>query len=400
MSTADPLLVETLTRMLEEHCTPEVVDRAERGEWPKELWDTLEAAGLPLAWVPETRGGAGASLADGFGIVRVAARYAAPVPLAETLLAGWTLSQAGVDAPPGPLSAAPTRTDDAPALNSRGRLSGVLRGVPFASDARALVLVARRGDGVAMAMLKLDADRHRDRVGRGSSLAGEPQDDVSLDDLIPDVITNLPAGFDLAQRRVGATLRAQQIAGALEAALEQSLRYAGDRSQFGRPIAKFQSVQHNLAVLAGEAAAAGAAADAAASAIARFGAGDDRAFRAVAAAKIRAGEAAGSGAAIAHNADFFDSLRIPASPRVAAGPCPPKARNRSGRTSTRPRSACCSFEHAVPISSKACEPDILPETVPPRVPVVTPAPLGGRNMGPPGGRRNRPLEPSVRSRRM
>ena len=298
MSAADPLLVETLTRMLEEHCPSEVVARAEEGEWPKELWDTLEAAGLPLAWVPETHGGAGASLADGFGIVRVAARYAAPVPLAETLLAGWTLSRAGVDAPPGPLATAPTRTGDAASLDLRGRLSGVLRGVPFASDARALVLVARRGDGVAMAML--DADRHRDRIGRGASLAGEPQDDVSLDDLIPDVIADLSAGFDLAQRRMGATLRAQQIAGALEAALELSLRYAGERSQFGRPIAKFQAVQHNLAVLAGEAAAAGAAADAAASAIARFGAGDDRAFNAVAAAKIRAGEAAGSGAAIAH----------------------------------------------------------------------------------------------------
>ena len=300
MSAADTLLVETLTRMLEEHCTPEVVARAEQGEWPKELWDTLEAAGLPCAWVPETRGGAGASLADGFGIVRVAARYAAPVPLAETLLAGWTLSQAGVDVPPGPLSAAPTRTDDAPTLDSRDRLSGVLRGVSFVSDARALVLVARRGDGVAMAMLELDAERHRERIARGASLAGEPQDDVSLDDLIPDVIADLPAAFDLVQRRVGATLRAQQIAGALEAALELSLRYAGERSQFGRPIARFQAVQHNLAVLAGEAAAAGAAADAAASALARFGAGDERAFHAVAAAKIRAGEAAGSGAAIAH----------------------------------------------------------------------------------------------------
>ena len=300
MSAADPLLVETLTRMLEEHCPPEVVERAEQGEWPKELWDTLEAAGLPCAWVPETRGGAGASLADGFGIVRVAARYAAPVPLAETLLAGWTLSQARVDAPPGPLAAAPTRPDDAPALDSRGRLSGALRGVPFASDARALVLVARRGDGVAMAMLKLDADRHRERIARGAGLAGEPRDDVSLDGLIPDLMVDLPAEFDLAQRRVGATLRAQQIAGALEAALELSLHYAGERSQFGRPIARFQAVQHNLAVLAGEAAAAGAAADAAASAIARFGADDARAFRAVAAAKIRAGEAAGSGAAIAH----------------------------------------------------------------------------------------------------
>ena len=300
MNAADPLLVETLTRMLEEHCPPEVVERAEQGEWPQPLWDTLEAAGLPLAWVPEAQGGAGASLADGFGIVRVAARYAAPVPLAETLLAGWTLSQAGVDAPPGPLAAAPTRTDDTPELDSRDRLSGVLRGVPFASDARALVLVIRRGNGVAMAMLELDADRHRDRIARGSSLAGEPRDDVSLDDLIPDVLAELPAESDRAQRQVGATLRTQQIAGALEAALDQSLRYAGERSQFGRPIARFQAVQHNLAALAGEAAAAGAAADAATSAIARFGAGDDRTFRAVAAAKIRAGEAAGSGAAIAH----------------------------------------------------------------------------------------------------
>ena len=300
MSAGDPLLVETLTRMLEEHCTPEVVERAERGEWPKALWDTLEAAGLPLAWVSETQGGAGASLADGFGIVRVAARYAAPVPLAETLLAGWTLSKSGMDALPGPLCAAPTRSDGAPELNSTGRLSGVLRGVPFASHAKALVLVARRDDSAVMAMLELDADRRRDRVGHGSSLAGEPLDDVYLDDLIPDAIADLPEDFDLAQRRMGAALRAQQIAGALEAALEQSLRYAGDRSQFGRPIARFQAVQHNLAMLAGEAAAAGAAADAAASAIARFGAADERAFRAVAAAKIRTGEAAGSGAAIAH----------------------------------------------------------------------------------------------------
>ena len=67
MSAADPLLVETLTRMLDERCRPELVERAKRGEWPKELWDTLEAAGFPLAWVPETRGGAGAGLADGFG---------------------------------------------------------------------------------------------------------------------------------------------------------------------------------------------------------------------------------------------------------------------------------------------------------------------------------------------
>ena len=95
-------------------------------------------------------------------------------------------------------------------------------------------------------------------------------------------------------------MRAGQMAGALERCLEQSLRYAADRHQFGRPIAKFQAVQHNLAVLAGEVAAATTSADAAVSAIARHGIEDDRTFLAVATAKIRGGQAAGAGAAIAH----------------------------------------------------------------------------------------------------
>jgi acyl-CoA dehydrogenase len=88
----------------------------------------------------------------------------------------------------------------------------------------------------------------------------------------------------------------QQISGALEKILEQSVQYALDRVQFGRPIAKFQAVQHNLATLAGEVAAASAAADAAAEACAR----PDIAIGEIAIAKVRAGEAAGTGAAIAH----------------------------------------------------------------------------------------------------
>ena len=61
-------------------------------------------------------------------------------------------------------------------------------------------------------------------------------------------------------------MHAGQVAGVLERCLEQSFRYATDRRQFGRPIAKFQAVQHNLAVLAGEVAAATTSADAAVSA--------------------------------------------------------------------------------------------------------------------------------------
>ena len=72
-------------------------------------------------------------------------------------------------------------------------------------------------------------------------------------------------------------------------------QYAQDRVQFGRPLGKFQAIQQNLAVLAGQTAAAVAAADLAAEAVA-----DGINLLPIAAGKSRAGEAAGIGAGIAH----------------------------------------------------------------------------------------------------
>jgi alkylation response protein AidB-like acyl-CoA dehydrogenase len=132
-------------------------------------------------------------------------------------------------------------------------------------------------------------------ISQSTSLAGEPQDDVSFDGVVPEAVQSV----DLDQDRLvtfGAAIRLQQMAGALEKILEQSVQYALDRSQFGRPIAKFQAVQHNLAMLAGEVAAASAAADAAAEACS----GSEISVAEVAIAKVRGGEAAGTGAAIAH----------------------------------------------------------------------------------------------------
>ena len=51
---------------------------------------------------------------------------------------------------------------------------------------------------------------------------------------------------------MGCVVRAVETAGALEAVLDMSVRYANERVAFERPIAKFQAVQHNLARLAGE----------------------------------------------------------------------------------------------------------------------------------------------------
>jgi acyl-CoA dehydrogenase len=101
--------------------------------------------------------------------------------------------------------------------------------------------------------------------------------------------------FDVDLHAFGAFARTAQIAGALDAALQLSIAHANERVQFGKPIGKFQAVQQSLAVFAEEAAAVNCAGQAAA----RSTDHGDGGFE-IAAAKLRANMAAGTGAAIAH----------------------------------------------------------------------------------------------------
>jgi len=288
---SDNIIVDTATRIFQDLCEPATVNDAEQGVWAKALWDALEESGLPLAWVPDELGGAGATMADGFSVLRVAGRYAVPAPLAETLLAGWLLARAGITVPNGPLTIAPVHADGHITLRSDGTLSGRARRVPFARNAGHIAVLVRRGGDPAVALVAAAGLP----ISQSTSLAGEPRDDVSFDGVVPEAVQPTAVDHDLLVS-FGAAVRLQQMAGALEKILEQSVQYALDRSQFGRPIAKFQAVQHNLAILAGEVAAAGAAADAAAEACSL----PEIAIAEMAIAKVRGGEAAGTGAAIAH----------------------------------------------------------------------------------------------------
>ncbi len=255
------------------------------------MWDALEESGLTVAWVPDDLGGAGATMADGFAVLRASGRFAVPAPLAETLMAGWLLARAGIAVPGGPLTIAPVHADGHIALGADGRLNGRARRVPFARNAGHIAVLAHRGNDRMVALVSTAGLA----ISQDQSLAGEPRDTVSFDGVIPEAEKPAEIDEDMIQR-FGAAVRLQQMAGALEKILDQSVQWALDREQFGRPIAKFQAVQHNLATLAGEVAAAGAAADLAAEACA----GEEIGIAEVAVAKVRAGEAAGAGAAIAH----------------------------------------------------------------------------------------------------
>ena len=288
---SNSIVAETAARIFADLADPQEVNSARDDAWKIPLWQALSDSGLTLAWVPEEQGGAGAELADGFAVLGVAGRYAAPIPLAETLLAGWLLSRAGLAAPQGAMSVAPARPGDTITLNSDGTLSGRARAVPFAREAKHLAVLA----GASVALVETAACR----IGDGLSLASEPSNAVTFDRVMP--LASGPAGIDQsALMLMGCVVRAVETAGALEAVLEMSVRYANERVAFERPIAKFQAVQHNLARLAGEVSAAMTAAHSAADAIARAETFDDAIFLEATAAKIRSAEAAQESAAIAH----------------------------------------------------------------------------------------------------
>ena len=88
------MLVESVTRLLKDRVDRKVLDAAKHEGWSPQLWRTLDDAEFPRVSVPEESGGAGGTLSDLAAILRVAGRFAAPVPLAETAMLQEILLQA------------------------------------------------------------------------------------------------------------------------------------------------------------------------------------------------------------------------------------------------------------------------------------------------------------------
>lgn len=295
----DNIIKDTATKIFSDLCEPRLINDAEQGIWPSQLWDTLEESGLTLTWVPDNFGGAGAEMADGFTVLKVAGQFAAPVPVAETMFAGHLLARVGIKSPLGPMTVAPVHPAARIVLGTDGVLQGSARDIPFARQANHIAVIARRDGQPVIALV----DRAACRVTEGNGLSGEARDTVSFNNVRPISVANAPAGFDEdGICAIGATIRCVQMAGAMQKILDQSVQYAQERVQFGRPIGKFQAVQHNLAQLAGETAAAAVAADAAAHALTIGSPDNEDTIAVIATAKVRVGEAATTGSLIAHQA--------------------------------------------------------------------------------------------------
>jgi hypothetical protein len=246
----DTILVDTATRIFSDHCDKRLLDAAERGEFPEPLFRVLCENGFHgLAMTASEL-----PLEDSFRVMKVAGRFALPLPLPELLLGNRWL--AGDDQ----LVAIGVADETGASNVSWGR--------------RADVVLAVNETGVVRLIGKLV-------VTPGMNLAGEPRDQISSES-----VEDLELADDAY--RLLALSRVMLMSGALERVLDMSLQYVGERQQFGRPISKFQAIQHYMAVMAAEVAAAVRAADAAVEAI-----DGDRFVMEVAAAKSRVGESVG-----------------------------------------------------------------------------------------------------------
>ncbi len=293
MTNSTSLIADTTLRIFRELGRPQTIKNDKQRE--QRLCQALEAAGLTRTWTPEALNGSGATLADGFGVLRIAGEYAVSVPLAESLLGGWLLAQAGIALPDGMITIAPVDARDNIVLDANGKLSGSARTVPFARSAAHIAVFALRDQQAFIALV----ERKLCQVQEHDNLAHEARDTITLHEVVPTSLTESPVEYD-AIMLMGAAVRAMQMAGALQGILDLSVAYANERIAFEKPIGKFQAIQHSLAKLAGETAAAIAAAGSAADAINSATHFDAALFLEIASAKIRVGEAVTVGAAIAH----------------------------------------------------------------------------------------------------
>jgi len=217
------------------------------------------------------------------------------------MLAGWVASSAGLETVDGPMTVGPVRSGDKLTLERDGngwRLSGTASRLPYAASAARVVLVV---DGPAGEMaVTLDGTGGAEVAG-GKNIANEARDTLTFANVRLPADTAAPVAGGVSRSalyRRGALARATMMSGALEKAMDLAVTYAQERVQFGRPISKFQAVQQNLAVLAGQTAAAVAAANLG---IEALGKGDaEREEFLIAIAKTRVGEAATLACEIAH----------------------------------------------------------------------------------------------------
>ena len=218
--------------VLEERCTPALVRtawEAAPGATDRSAWEALAAMGVLDALVPEEDGGLGLDERSVVLVFEEAGRAGLPDPVIETAAVAAPLLGSRY-AGSGGVVASDLGTPAVPGAPF----------VPWAADADHLLLGAPDGrlHLVAPADAGLVPVATVDGARRACRVEWDPSPSSALD---------VPAALVARARERGVLATAAQLVGLAERMLEMTVRYAGEREQFGAKIGSFQAVKHHLA---------------------------------------------------------------------------------------------------------------------------------------------------------
>jgi acyl-CoA dehydrogenase len=244
-------------------------------------WNALADIGLTRVGLAEEYGGVGGELSDAVTIIVRATQAGLDGPLTEPLLmAGHLATSTGIALPEGPLSAG----------------IAPVSWVGSLLDQQLDIASTTAGDTTGCEHLWIIG-----RTAGGGAALLRTQPDIAGRALIRGPVLHCDPSLVVDTELFGALGRSAQILGALRACLHLSISYTATRTQFGRTLSSHQVVQHTLANMATEVAAAETAVQSAVDHTANAGASlNAETSLAIAAAKVQTSIAATGVAQSAH----------------------------------------------------------------------------------------------------
>jgi alkylation response protein AidB-like acyl-CoA dehydrogenase len=270
-------LADTARRFFESRSPASAVRAWETSEagYSSQVWQEMAGLGWLRLGHPESAGGVGGGALELSVIYQAMGRTLAAIPHLESAVIGaGILAAAGTrlardlleQVLSGTVVVTPALAEDdsgfgpeSIALPGKPEASGALRLegskilVGYANSARHLIVAARTApasaDASGITLALVDTSAAGVQLTRLPNIAGYPLYATTFDSVrVPPeaVLGEAGAGWELLDPvlDLAAVLRAAQIQGAAERLLELSVDYAARRTQFGRPIGRYQAVQY------------------------------------------------------------------------------------------------------------------------------------------------------------
>ena len=292
------IINDTAEKLFSNEVDKQLIEQVEKGHFPESLWQQNIDLGFTTLFCKEDFGGIEAPWVDAYPVFYHIGYHQVPLPIAETAIANLILSAAdSAYLTDRPIAIATADQPQILNIDDTNSIHGEIKNVKWARYSDYLLLTIN-----ASQLVLIDLNAEGVKIIEGVDTSQMPADTVQFNQvMIKEVIQNPFTNLEDPIKVFGAAARSVMIVGALEFALDQSVQYAKDRIQFGKPIGKNQALQQQLALMAGEVAVSRASAFMACKDLPDVNQliADSAEFS-VAAAKVCTGDAVTNGTSIAH----------------------------------------------------------------------------------------------------